>query len=74
MYLYRSLGQTPLRKQRSVQFVARGDVEASGMAGGRRGANRTTYCRSPLGGETGTVNNGNHSTSSPVTGVRSRTR
>ncbi|KTF75716.1 hypothetical protein cypCar_00021332 [Cyprinus carpio] len=44
------------------------------MAGGRRGANRTTYCRSPLSSETGSVGNGNHSTSSPVTGVRSRTR
>lgn len=44
------------------------------MAGGRRGANRTTYCRPPLSGETGSVANGNHSTSSPVTGVRSRTR
>uniref|UniRef100_A0A7N6F8D4 Transmembrane protein 39B n=1 Tax=Anabas testudineus TaxID=64144 RepID=A0A7N6F8D4_ANATE len=44
------------------------------MAGGRRGANRTTYCRPPLSGEPGSVSNGNHSTSSPVTGVRSRTR
>ncbi|KAK2896892.1 hypothetical protein Q8A67_011380 [Cirrhinus molitorella] len=44
------------------------------MAGGRRGANRTTYCRSPLSSETGSIGNGNHSTSSPVTGVRSRTR
>uniref|UniRef100_A0A673H3Y2 Transmembrane protein 39B n=1 Tax=Sinocyclocheilus rhinocerous TaxID=307959 RepID=A0A673H3Y2_9TELE len=44
------------------------------MAGGRRGANRTAYCRSPLSSETGSVGNGNHSTSSPVTGVRSRTR
>lgn len=44
------------------------------MAGGRRGANRTTYCRPPLSNEPGSVSNGNHSTSSPVTGVRSRTR
>ncbi|KAG7466017.1 hypothetical protein MATL_G00160350 [Megalops atlanticus] len=44
------------------------------MAGGRRGANRTSYCRSPLSSEPGSVGNGNHSTSSPVTGVRSRTR
>ncbi|TRY86822.1 hypothetical protein DNTS_020540 [Danionella cerebrum] len=44
------------------------------MAGGRRGANRTTYCRSPLSSESSSVGNGNHSTSSPVTGVRSRTR
>ncbi|KPP64668.1 transmembrane protein 39B-like [Scleropages formosus] len=44
------------------------------MAGGRRGANRTSYCRSPLGGDSGSVSNGSHSTSSPVTGVRSRTR
>lgn len=44
------------------------------MAGGRRGANRTTYCRPPLSSEPGSVSNGNHSTSSPVTGVRSRTR
>ncbi|XP_018545548.1 transmembrane protein 39B [Lates calcarifer] len=44
------------------------------MAGGRRGANRTTYCRPPLSSEQGSVSNGNHSTSSPVTGVRSRTR
>ncbi|KAF4089865.1 hypothetical protein AMELA_G00043320 [Ameiurus melas] len=43
------------------------------MAGGRRGASRTTYCRSPLGNEAGSLNNSNHSTSSPVTGVRSRT-
>ncbi|KAK1894652.1 Transmembrane protein 39B [Dissostichus eleginoides] len=44
------------------------------MAGGRRGANRSTYCRPPLSNEPGSVSNGNHSTSSPVTGVRSRTR
>ncbi|XP_062850976.1 transmembrane protein 39B [Trichomycterus rosablanca] len=44
------------------------------MAGGRRGSNRTTYCRSPLGSETGSFSNGNHSNSSPVTGARSRTR
>ncbi|KAA8582335.1 hypothetical protein FQN60_009075 [Etheostoma spectabile] len=44
------------------------------MAGGRRGANRTTYCRPPLSSEPGSVSNGNHSASSPVTGVRSRTR
>uniref|UniRef100_A0A8C6PTJ4 Transmembrane protein 39B n=1 Tax=Nothobranchius furzeri TaxID=105023 RepID=A0A8C6PTJ4_NOTFU len=44
------------------------------MAGGRRGTNRTTYCRPPLSSEPGSVSNGNHTTSSPVTGVRSRTR
>uniref|UniRef100_A0A674EJF4 Transmembrane protein 39B n=1 Tax=Salmo trutta TaxID=8032 RepID=A0A674EJF4_SALTR len=44
------------------------------MAGGRRGVNRTAYCRSPINSEPGSVSNGNHSTSSPVTGVRSRTR
>lgn len=43
------------------------------MAGGRRGANRTTYCRPPLSSDSGSVGNGNHTTSSPVTGVRSRT-
>ncbi|MGH0178096.1 UNVERIFIED_CONTAM: hypothetical protein FKN15_076441 [Acipenser sinensis] len=43
------------------------------MAGGRRGTNRTSYCRPPLN-ETGSIGNGNHSTSAPVTGVRSRTR
>ncbi|MGH0183769.1 UNVERIFIED_CONTAM: hypothetical protein FKN15_012926 [Acipenser sinensis] len=43
------------------------------MAGGRRGPNRTSYCRPPLN-ETGSIGNGNHSTSAPVTGVRSRTR
>ncbi|XP_041096647.1 transmembrane protein 39B [Polyodon spathula] len=43
------------------------------MAGGRRGPNRTSYCRPPLN-ETGSVGNSNHSTSAPVTGVRSRTR
>uniref|UniRef100_A0A3P9K1H6 Transmembrane protein 39B n=1 Tax=Oryzias latipes TaxID=8090 RepID=A0A3P9K1H6_ORYLA len=44
------------------------------MAGGRRGANRTTYCRPPVSNDQGSVSNGNHTTSSPVTGVRSRTR
>ncbi|KAM9708631.1 transmembrane protein 39B [Menidia menidia] len=44
------------------------------MAGGRRGANRTAYCRPPLSNDPGSVSNGNHTTSSPVTGVRSRTR
>uniref|UniRef100_A0A3P8UAA5 Transmembrane protein 39B n=1 Tax=Cynoglossus semilaevis TaxID=244447 RepID=A0A3P8UAA5_CYNSE len=44
------------------------------MAGGRRGSNRTAYCRPPLSSEPGSVSNGNHSTSSPVTGVRSRAR
>ncbi|XP_023842272.1 transmembrane protein 39B [Salvelinus sp. IW2-2015] len=44
------------------------------MAGGRRGVNRTAYCRSPINSEPGSVSNGNHSTSSPVTGVCSRTR
>ncbi|KAK7905012.1 hypothetical protein WMY93_017619 [Mugilogobius chulae] len=44
------------------------------MAGGRRGGNRTTYCRPPLSNEPGSMTNGNHSTSSPVTGVRSRPR
>ncbi|XP_006631297.1 transmembrane protein 39B [Lepisosteus oculatus] len=43
------------------------------MAGGRRGPNRTSYCRTPLN-EPGSVGNGNHSTSSPVTSVRSRAR
>uniref|UniRef100_A0A8C7UE72 Transmembrane protein 39B n=1 Tax=Oncorhynchus mykiss TaxID=8022 RepID=A0A8C7UE72_ONCMY len=44
------------------------------MAGGRRGVNRTAYCRSPINSEPGSVSNDNHSTSSPVTGVCSRTR
>ncbi|XP_004082414.1 transmembrane protein 39B [Oryzias latipes] len=44
------------------------------MAGGRRGANRTTYCRPPVSNDQGSVSNGNHTTSSPVTGVRSRIR
>uniref|UniRef100_A0AAZ3RW77 Uncharacterized protein n=1 Tax=Oncorhynchus tshawytscha TaxID=74940 RepID=A0AAZ3RW77_ONCTS len=44
------------------------------MAGGQRGVNRTAYCRSPINSEPGSVSNDNHSTSSPVTGVCSRTR
>ncbi|XP_044281113.1 transmembrane protein 39B isoform X2 [Varanus komodoensis] len=43
------------------------------MAGGRRGPNRTSYCRNPLC-ETGAAGGTSHSTSSSVTGVRSRTR
>uniref|UniRef100_A0A8C0J201 Transmembrane protein 39B n=1 Tax=Chelonoidis abingdonii TaxID=106734 RepID=A0A8C0J201_CHEAB len=43
------------------------------MAGGRRGPNRTSYCRNPLC-ETGATGGSGHSTSSSVTGVRSRTR
>ncbi|XP_052352869.1 transmembrane protein 39B-like [Oncorhynchus keta] len=43
------------------------------MAGGQRGVNRTAYCRSPINSEPGSVSNDNHSTSSPVTGVCSRT-
>ncbi|XP_055720085.1 transmembrane protein 39B-like [Salvelinus fontinalis] len=50
------------------------NVGVSVMAGGRRGVNRTAYCRSPINSEPGSVSNGNHSTSSPVTGVCSRTR
>lgn len=59
---------------KSKQKAERGELRVSAMAGGRRGANRTTYCRPPLSGDPGSVSNGNHSTSSPVTGVRSRTR
>lgn len=43
------------------------------MAGGRRGPNRTAYCRNPLC-ETGAAGGASHSTSSSVTSVRSRTR
>ncbi|XP_009469104.1 PREDICTED: transmembrane protein 39B [Nipponia nippon] len=43
------------------------------MAGGRRGPNRTSYCRNPLC-EPGAAGGSGHSTSSSVTGVRSRTR
>ncbi|XP_061453413.1 transmembrane protein 39B isoform X2 [Rhineura floridana] len=43
------------------------------MAGGRRGPNRTSYCRNPLC-ETGAAGGPGHSTSSSVTNVRSRTR
>ncbi|XP_053254957.1 transmembrane protein 39B isoform X1 [Podarcis raffonei] len=43
------------------------------MAGGRRGPNRTSYCRNPLC-ETGATGGVGHSTSSSVTSVRSRTR
>ncbi|KAG7281247.1 LOW QUALITY PROTEIN: hypothetical protein CRUP_019772 [Coryphaenoides rupestris] len=67
----------PSRAAQTNEASATVNVEArrlSAMAGGRRGANRTAYCRSPLSGEPGSVSNGNHSTSSPVTGVRSRTR
>lgn len=63
-----------VQDHKSNQKAERGELRVSAMAGGRRGANRTTYCRPPLSGEPGSVSNGNHSTSSPVTGVRSRTR
>lgn len=63
-----------VQDHKSKQKAERAELRVSAMAGGRRGANRTTYCRPPLSGETGSVANGNHSTSSPVTGVRSRTR
>uniref|UniRef100_A0A8C5SF45 Transmembrane protein 39B n=1 Tax=Laticauda laticaudata TaxID=8630 RepID=A0A8C5SF45_LATLA len=43
------------------------------MAGGRRGPNRTSYCRNPLC-ETGAPGGTSHSTTSSVTSVRSRTR
>uniref|UniRef100_A0ABM5ER78 Transmembrane protein 39B n=1 Tax=Pogona vitticeps TaxID=103695 RepID=A0ABM5ER78_9SAUR len=43
------------------------------MAGGRRGPNRTSYCRNPLC-EAGAAGGAGHSTSASVTGVRSRTR
>ncbi|XP_064408180.1 transmembrane protein 39B [Latimeria chalumnae] len=43
------------------------------MAGGRRGPNRTTYCRSPLS-DTGSAGGASYSTTSPITGVRSRNR
>ncbi|XP_015739228.1 transmembrane protein 39B isoform X2 [Coturnix japonica] len=43
------------------------------MAGGRRGPNRTSYCRNPLC-EPGAAGGSGHSSSSSVTGVRSRTR
>ncbi|XP_043938568.1 transmembrane protein 39B [Protopterus annectens] len=43
------------------------------MAGGRRGPNRTSYCRNTLG-EMGSAGGSAHTSSSPVTGVRSRTR
>ncbi|XP_062818691.1 transmembrane protein 39B isoform X3 [Anolis carolinensis] len=43
------------------------------MAGGRRGPNRTSYCRNPLC-ESGATGGASHSTSSSVTSVRSRTR
>ncbi|NXM53139.1 TM39B protein, partial [Illadopsis cleaveri] len=43
------------------------------MAGGRRGPNRTSYCRNPLC-EPGAAGAAGHSAGSSVTGVRSRTR
>ncbi|NXP76715.1 TM39B protein, partial [Ramphastos sulfuratus] len=43
------------------------------MAGGRRGPNRTSYCRNPLC-EPGAAGGSGHASSSSVTGVRSRTR
>ncbi|XP_062364813.1 transmembrane protein 39B isoform X2 [Cinclus cinclus] len=43
------------------------------MAGGRRGPNRTSYCRNPLC-EPGATGASGHSSGSSVTGVRSRTR
>ncbi|NWX27859.1 TM39B protein, partial [Notiomystis cincta] len=43
------------------------------MAGGRRGPNRTSYCRNPLC-EPGAAGAAGHSSGSSVTGVRSRTR
>ncbi|XP_017591703.1 PREDICTED: transmembrane protein 39B isoform X1 [Corvus brachyrhynchos] len=43
------------------------------MAGGRRGPNRTSYCRNPLC-EPGAAGASGHSSGSSVTGVRSRTR
>ncbi|KAG2460964.1 transmembrane protein 39B [Polypterus senegalus] len=43
------------------------------MAGGRRGSSKTSYCRSPLS-ENGSVTNSNHTSGSPLSGVRSRTR
>ncbi|XP_026529474.1 transmembrane protein 39B isoform X2 [Pseudonaja textilis] len=43
------------------------------MAGGRRGPNRTSYCRNPLC-EPGAPGGASHSTTSSVTSVRSRTR
>lgn len=67
--------QVPTRQtSKRVTQLGEGAVGVSAMAGGRRGANRTTYCRPPVGSDPGSVSNGNHSTSSPVTGVRSRTR
>ncbi|XP_043574887.1 transmembrane protein 39B-like [Chiloscyllium plagiosum] len=43
------------------------------MAGGRRGPSRASYCRTPLN-ESGTLGGSSYSSSSPITGVRSRTR
>ncbi|NWU00713.1 TM39B protein, partial [Urocynchramus pylzowi] len=43
------------------------------MAGGRRGPNRSSYCRTPLC-EPGASGAAGHSSGSSVTGVRSRTR
>uniref|UniRef100_A0A4W3J6E6 Transmembrane protein 39B n=1 Tax=Callorhinchus milii TaxID=7868 RepID=A0A4W3J6E6_CALMI len=43
------------------------------MAGGRRGPSRASYCRTPLN-ESGSLGGSSYSTSSPITGVRSRTR
>ncbi|XP_072403979.1 transmembrane protein 39B isoform X2 [Chiloscyllium punctatum] len=43
------------------------------MAGGRRGPSRASYCRTQLN-ESGTLGGSSYSSSSPITGVRSRTR
>uniref|UniRef100_A0A8C3UKN3 Transmembrane protein 39B n=1 Tax=Catharus ustulatus TaxID=91951 RepID=A0A8C3UKN3_CATUS len=43
------------------------------MAGGRRGPNRSSYCRTPLC-EPGAAGASGHSSGSSVSGVRSRTR
>lgn len=63
-----------VQDRKRKQKAERGKLRVSAMAGGRRGTNRTTYCRPPLSGEPGSVGNGNHPSSSPLTGVRSRTR
>ncbi|XP_071309526.1 transmembrane protein 39B isoform X1 [Agelaius tricolor] len=50
-----------------------GPPSVPGMAGGRRGPNRSSYCRTPLC-EPGAAGAAGHSSGSSVTGVRSRTR
>ncbi|XP_012295537.2 transmembrane protein 39B isoform X3 [Aotus nancymaae] len=52
-----------------------GSGSARQQAGGRRGPNRTSYCRNPLcePGSSGT-SGGSHTSSASVTSVRSRTR